>query len=326
MQLNESGNLAASMESLENLLKILKHTQDSHEDYLITNFQKLNENIQNQNQNINTNEKAKEIVMCQKEYDKVVANSLKIISNNSNIYELKSQVTEIEEAIKHNLIAFESKQHNVNSVDKFKNVRFDKNAYSICQFDLKYTKLKDGSAIDCDDKHIKIGPKDDMSYSMLLPSAKHAQGYSSGQHCFRMYYKNPKGPNEWLFFGIYKYGIEPKNVSTAWQETSWGIGGGHIYCNGENKSDKSMSFLYSSNENQIDMLIDFDKGILSYSIVDDVKYRKYTFKKKFDTSIAYSVHLNLYYARSEVQVAKIDVEVFGKNKTLVQWPVEKYGN
>ena len=45
--------------------------------------------------------------------------------------------------------------------------------------------------------------------------------------------------------------------------TSWGIddGDGLIKCNGKEECDKSnMSFLYSLNENQIDMLIDFNNG------------------------------------------------------------------
>ena len=120
-------------------------------------------------------------------------------------------------------------------------------------------------------------------------------------------------------------------MSSYNHETSWGIGdggGGQIRCNGKREFDKSnMSFLYSLNENEIDMLIDFDSGILSYSIVDDnVKNRKYTFKKKFNTSIAYTVHLQLYYVGTQVQIAKIDVDMFGKNKKSIQWPVEKCGN
>ena len=202
-------------------------------------------------------------------------------------------------------------------------------SYSICQFDLKYTKLFDNGTIDCDNKHIKIGSKYDVCYSMILPDIKHAQGYSSGQHCFRMYYKNPRGPHQWLFFGIYKYGIVPEDVYTYRYETSWGItdrGDGLIYCNGEDEYDKSnMSFLYSLNETQIDMLIDFDNGMLSYSIVDDnAKNRKYAFKKKFDTRIAYTVHLNFWCEGTEVQIAKINVDMCGKNKKLVQWPIEKY--
>ena len=81
------------------------------------------------------------------------------------------------------------------------------------------------------------------------------------------------------------------------------------------------------------MLVDFDNGILSYSIVDDnVKNRKYTFTKKFNASIfsflsakiCYTVHLNFNCTGTEVQIAKIGVDMFGKNKNLVQWPIKKY--
>ena len=159
---------------------------------------------------------------------------------------------------------------------------------------------------------------------VLLPDVKNVQGYKSGKHCFRMYCKNPNEPNGWSFFGICKYGIVPKDVHNCRHETSWGIannGDGKICCHGKEECDKSnMSFLYSLNENQIDMLIDFDSGILSYSIVDDnVKNRKYTFEKKFNTNISYAVHLNFCGKGTQVQVAKIDGDVFGKNTRLVQW-------
>ena len=85
-----------------------------------------------------------------------------------------------------------------------------------------------------------------------------------------------------------------------------------------------MSFLYGLDENQIDMLIDFDKGILSYSIVGDAENRKYTFKKKFDTNIGYTVQAHLLWPGTKVQIAKISVDLFGKNKKLVKWPIEKY--
>ena len=86
-----------------------------------------------------------------------------------------------------------------------------------------------------------------------------------------------------------------------------------------------MSFLYSLNENQIDMLIDLDKRLLSYSIVDDnVKNRKYTFQRKFNANVCYTVHLNFEWGGTEVQVAKIGVDMFGKNKKLVQWEIQKY--
>ena len=61
-------------------------------------------------------------------------------------------------------------------------------------------------------------------------------------------------------------------------------------------------FLYWLNENQIDMLINFDNGILSYSIVE----------KKFDTSIHYTAHLNFMWSGTQVQIAKINVDVIGE--------------
>ena len=130
-------------------------------------------------------------------------------------------------------------------------------------------------------------------------------------------------------FGIYQYDVVPKDMKTHQHETSWDITNGYsgvIYCNGNRQYDReNMTFLYLFNENQIDMLVDFDKGILSYSIVDDnVKNVKYTFDKKFDTNIFYTVHLNLWWGGTQVQVAKINVNRFGNDKNLVKWPIEKY--
>ena len=273
---------------------------------------------------------SKEMFKCEKEFQKIMSNNIKIISQNSNIISLQYKKNKIPQTIANRLMTIEITQTSNQLLKKIANeIQFSANkddlkAYSICQFDLRYTKLNKGSTIDCDNKHIKIGSKDDHCYGMILPDKEHVQGYSSGQHCFRMYYKNPYGPNKWLFFGIYKYGMVPKDMRSYDHETSWGIGdntSGLIYCNGKCENDKSnMSFLYSFDENQIDMLVDFDAGILSYSIVDDkVKHRKYTFSKKFDTNIAYTVHLNFFWQGTEVQIAKTAVDMFGKNKKLVQY-------
>ena len=203
-----------------------------------------------------------------------------------------------------------------------------KNLYSICQFDLNHTQLTQGSTIDCDNKHIKVGSRNGVCYAMTACDNNHAQGYGSGQHCFRMYYKNPAGPHEWLLFGVYQCGVKPKHEHTYRYKTSWGIadhGYGRIVCNGKAEIDRSMQFLYSCDENEIDMHIDFDLGILSYAIVDDnIKNRKYTFKKAFDTSILYTVNIGFSRAETEVQIAKINVGMFGKNKKLVKWPINKY--
>ena len=73
------------------------------------------------------------------------------------------------------------------------------------------------------------------------------------------------------------------------------------------------------------MYVDFDNGILSYSIVDDKQQdRKYTFKKRFNTNINYTVNVGFVYSGTEVQIAKIDVDMFGKKKNLVKWSKEKY--
>ena len=72
-----------------------------------------------------------------------------------------------------------------------------------------------------------------------------------------------------------------------------------------------MSFLYSLNENQINMSIDFDNGTFSYSIVDDnVQNRKYT----LDTSIACRVHLNLFWWETEVKLLKLMLQCSVKLK------------
>ena len=153
-----------------------------------------------------------------------------------------------------------------------------------------------------------------------------------GKHCWRMYYKIVSD-NQWLLFGIYKFGTKPRNKDTNLHVTSWGFAGTTnktIYCNGNYEYDKSRIHLYSLNENQIDMFVDFDNGILSYAtVVDDdddkEKERKYTFKERFNTSINYTVHLNFGTGgETEAQIAKIDVSMFGKNKNLVRWSKQNY--
>ena len=320
---------SSSKQSLEKLLSLIQNTNDKYKKYLT--------NINNKSSQISINQEIQQkILKCQQEYDKIVLNNVKITSQNNNIVSLNYNMNVIKQIIENTLIQIRTTKYNEQFIKNYANVKFfkpkdDSKLYSICQFDLKYTKLSDGSTIDCDNKHIKIGSMNGDCYSMILADKQHVQGYSSGQHCFRMYYKNPHGSNKWLFFGIYKYGIIPKNVHTYLHETSWGIvddGHGLIYCNGQCEHDESrMSFLYSLNENQIDMLIDFDTGILSYSIVDDdVKNRNYTytFKKKFNANIAYTVHLNFLWSGTEVQLAKINVNMFGRNTKLVQWPISKY--
>ena len=321
--------MVSSVQSFENLLKLIENTNDKYKTFLTS------VNKKQQPGALTKREIEKEILKSQQEYDTIVLNNVKIISNNNNIVSLNYNINDIKQIIENKFITIKTDKYNDEFVQKFANVKFyesknDPAYYTICQFDLKHTKLSDGSTIDCENKHIKIGSKNyTHCYGMILGDKNNVKGYTSGQHCFRMYYKNPYGAHCYLLFGIYQCGIVPKNMRTAWHETSWGIADnteGLIYCNGEVEWDESnMSFLYSSDENEIDMLIDFDNGILSYSIVDDkVENRKYIFKKQFNTSISYTVNIGFYHSKTEVQIAKINVEMFGKNKKMVKWPIEKY--
>ena len=327
MQERQSRDLASSTKSFQDLLKLIENTNNTYKKHL-TNVN-VNNNKKSQ---LTKDEMEKEIFKCEQEYDNIVLNNVKKIAQNNNIVSLNYDINDIKQTVENKLIRIKTSKYNGQFIQNYANIKFyhinPDSLYSICQFDLKYTELRDGSTIDCDNKHIKIGSKNGNSYGMILPDTQNVQGYTSGQHCFRMYYKNPKGPNQWLFFGIYKYGVVPKDANTPWHETSWGIGddgNGRLYCNGKVEYDSNMSFLYSLNENQVDMLVDFDNGIVSYSIVDDkVKNKKYTLKKKFNTNIAYTVHLQLLWGGTQVQIAKINVDMFGKNKEFVKWPIEKY--
>ena len=337
IQIMQSQNLSSSNISLTKLLTLIENTNDEYKKYLASININVGNNY-NKQQSVGTKDKInKEILKCQQEYDKIIAKNVQIVSNiinHNDIMSLDCNMNDIKQIIENKFVKIKKTKYNAQLIQKLGNIKFSKHkddstSYSICQFDSKYTKFKYEGTIDCDNKHIKNGSIDGHCYGMILPDAKHVQGYSSGQHCFRMYYKNPQGPHRWLLFGIYKYGKVPKDVNTYFHETSWGIADdrkGWICCNGKWEFDKSnMSFLYSINQNQIDMFVDFDKGMLLYSIVDDkVKGRKYTFEKKFDTNIAYTVHIGFGWSGTQVQIAKINVDMFGKNKQLVQWPIENY--
>ena len=327
MQLKESGTLVSCVKPLGDLLKLIKNTHKMHKNYLTQNFGKT-KNCGS----LQLNDKMKqEISKCEQEYDKIVTDNLKIVVDNSNVYSLKYEMNDIKQFMKNKIIKIESNQYKENKfLNTFKNGKYYHGGYSICSFDLKRTNLTDGSKIDNDNQHIKIGSKGSQCYAMIKPSDHNndgVQGWSSGKHCWRMYYKNPQKTGGWLTFGIYQSDIVPKNVYTHGHGTSWGIAGNscQIYSNGQCTNEKRVEHFYQYDENEMDMLVDFDNGILCYTIVDDAKQnRTYTFEKRFNTSISYGVHLNLCRVDTEVQVAKINVAMFGKNKNLVKWPIGKY--
>ena len=252
MQLNQENNLISTVESLENLLKVVKTSHCQYEKYL------LDEN----RLNMKDDKIQKEISICKQEYNQIVSKNINAIKNNSNIYSIKKweNTQDIADAIKTQMLTIESnaegllKDSNDNNLfEQFENTAFYPTCcdYSIYPVDLKHTELSIGSKIDFNNKHIWIGFMDMHCYAMILPDNKNVQGYSSGKHCWRMYYQNPFGTHDWLLFGIYKYGIVPKDKYTFNHKTNWGITDNHkgqIIVDGTSEYDKSMQFLYSSKE------------------------------------------------------------------------------
>ena len=318
----------------------MANTDNKYKEYLASthsNDDKINNDI------------SKEIAKCKEEFNKIVSSNIKIISRNSNSIAVKFNNSSPKNTIKEFVtIAVEENTRFSKMFDDFRFYENKIDSYSICQFDLKCARLGDGSTIDCDNTHIKLGPKQDHYYCTMLPFKKHVQGYKSGQHCFRMYYKKyfdnfgktydgMKDRDMMVHFGIYPHGVVPKSYCDRY---GWGVGcsdaqnpnthmhvqAGTVHYNGRNDPDEheAVIFLYSLHENQIDMLIDFDKGTLSYSLVDDKENRQYTLKEKFDTTISYSVYFTCKSGKTEAQIAKINTDMFGKNKRLVKWPIAKY--
>ena len=257
-----------------------------------------------------TDEMEKAVAKCQQEYDAMVAKNGRIVSDNNNIVSLNYKMDNIKRIIEDKFVTIEETGFMNEFVEKIVT------SYSICQFDLKHTKLANKSIIDCNSKHIKTGSRDGHCHATIMPDKENVHGYKSGKHCFRMYFKIRSTLRKWLFFGIYPFGVVPKDAM-------WGIVQDRIICNGKDDFDEkpNMEYLFWGTS-KIDMLIDFDNGKISYVEVNDKKI--YTLPKKFDTNISYTVHLYLGELGTEVQIAKIHVNMFGKNGKLVKWPIENY--
>ena len=106
--------------------------------------------------------------------------------------------------------------------------------------------------------------------------------------------------HRWLLFGIYECGIIPKDMRTENMkqiEVCIVV----IYYNGKEEYDKeSVSFLYSLNENKIDMFVYLIKE--EYHIqLQMMKGNKEKIDKKFDTNIFYIVYWNY----TQVQIASL---------------------
>ena len=78
----------------------------------------------------------------------------------------------------------------------------------------------------------------------------------------------------------------------------------------------------------IDMFVDFDQSVIIYKNVsnDDNNNNQINNENKeykmngFDRNIKYTIHFYWFEANTEIQCAKIDVNMFGKNAKLVKWP------
>ena len=317
IQNEREGSLEQSSQSLENLLILIQNAQSKYHRYVHQHFSKQNSyrhNEQETTSKITENEMQQEIINCLTKYDQILTQESQVASKNNVNYAIDSLHDKLEK-ITHFI-------ENSITINEFKTP-------IVCSFDLHLTKLIDGSILDLDNQHIRTGGKNSFEYAMILPDILHVQGYNHGQHCWRMYYR--KNSYQPLFFGIYQMGIVPNNDITFRHEESCGLmSNGRIFCHGQTKNFKSCEFLYSYNENQIDMLVDFDNSFLSYKIVDDPEERECKFKTSFypytSKGIYYTVHLNFYWSSSatEAQIGKIDVNLFGKVQHLVAFPYQAW--
>ena len=277
------------------------------------------------------------------------------------------------------------------------------NKYDHCTFDKKYTNIGSEGELKSKNQHIVIG-KNDHCYATLFSEGT---GFNKGTHCWRTYYyrKKSSAAFNWLYYGLYPFGVLIENSKTFEHDNVWGIGGNpsQTFHNGKRVDDKEMQFLYLAKTNMVDMYVDFDKGIMKYTIVSDLgiaglddssnsgggsnsndssrkasatpgkkdkdntlstgrrksKHHKgsksmnikdfsdrnsrktssksskdaetrlpdivennkeYVIKMDgFNKELMYTIHFNFYWKGTELQVAKINPVMFGKNTKLVQW-------
>ena len=99
----DSGNLAASMKSFKQLLKLVERTHATYDDYLtsVLGSGKLQPVL-------SKNEMEREILQCKTEYEKEKRNRVDIISKKNNIYCVKYTMKHIEKMIKNKMIKIES--------------------------------------------------------------------------------------------------------------------------------------------------------------------------------------------------------------------------
>ena len=207
--------------------------------------------------------------------------------------------------------------------------------YALCEFDEKCSELTKNSVFDEYHEYIKIGKNSGHCYANVKCGVSNKIGYNKGKHCWRLYCENDaKKAEKWLFYGLNEFGAKPDDKHSYQMKNAWGIAGFEnyrTYQGGEQVNDQRISFLYDENINTIDMFVDFDESVIFYTLVsdedddddgDDENRKIYKLEgfNKDSGDLSYCVHFNLYSPNTQVQVAKIDVRMFGKNSNLVQWP------
>jgi len=138
-----------------------------------------------------------------------------------------------------------------------------------------------------------------------------------GQHCFRWLFTHHQ---TWIFFGI----AEAKNNDSSLYcaQRAYGLAsssGG--YRDGRSfRADVRPNHIYDgATEKMVDMKVDLKKGELSFMVVDDPEKRVVTFDEVKDSEIGFAPAVSMYYNNHTVQVKRVPVSWFGKNKNRTKF-------
>ena len=148
----------------------------------------------------------------------------------------------------------------------------------------------------------------------------------NGKHCWRIYceFGLNTDQSKWFLLGIAAYGATIDVNLTYAHPTTCAVSGNssniQYHEMGELQHSDNVKFIYEQKINQIDMLVDVGQGKVSYKVVDDNQNREFVIDG-FDTSKKWIPMFDCCYKGGKLQVAKISVEMYGKNKNLIDWPV-----
>ena len=215
--------------------------------------------------------------------------------------------------------------NNINNIN-------DKNPINqLCRFSEEYISLPKGSKLSDDRTFLDMSTneKDYVHQYTMLDSKT---GYfkndginENGKHCWRIYWELGL-PYQWKWFlvGIAEYRAAT-SANNPWTHSGTFAVSGNINNTQYHRAGKvlhsdDVKFIYEQTINQIDMLVDVEQGKLSYKVVDDDKKREFVIDG-FDTNKKWIPMFDCPRKGSKLQVAKISVSMYGKNKNLIDWPV-----